>query len=168
MDSRSFGNNALLRNAAIAISLLLYFPFSTARAQTASPTEAADTAAIKQVVAAYTEGWNARDARALAALFTEDADYTIVSGGNTHGRKAIEEMFVRQLTGTGRFRESRRTDSVERIRFLSPNIASVDDYWVMESAPGQPPMKGLYHWVMVKQNGRWLTAVHHAASFASQ
>ena len=144
-------------------AFLLYFSFSNARAQTG--TEAADTAAIKQVVKAYTDGWNTRDAKALAMLFTEDADYTTVRGGNTHGRKALEEMFVGLLTGTGRFATSQRTDSVERLRFISPVVAVVDDYWVVES-PGQPPMKGLYSWVMVKENGRWLTAVHHATNFA--
>ena len=165
MSSRRFGNNALFLSAAVAISLLLYSPFSTARAQAESTTEAADMAAIKQAVAAYSDAWNSRDTHALAMLFTEDADYTTVQGGNTHGRKAIEEMFVSLLTGTGRFRESHRTDSVERIRFLSPVIASVDDYWVMGTVPDQPSMKGLYAWVIVKQNGRWLTAVHHATNF---
>jgi hypothetical protein len=74
-------------------------------------------------------------------------------------------MFVGLLSGTGRFATSKRTDSVERLRFVSPVVAVVSDYWVVES-PGQPPMKGLYAWVMVKQNGRWLTAVHHATNFA--
>ena len=165
MSSRSFGNNALFLSAAIAMSLLLYSLFSTARAQTESTTEAADTAAIKQVVAAYSDGWNSRDTHALTMLFTEDADYTNVGGGNTHGRKDMEEMFVRLLTGTGMFRASHRTDSVKRIRFLAPGVASVDDYWVVEGVPDRPPLEGLYAWVMVKQNGRWLTAVHHATNF---
>ena len=166
MNSRRFGNNALLVSAAIAIAFLAYSAFSTARAQTSPSTEAADTEAIKQVVAAYSDGWNSRDAHALTMLFTEDGDYTNVGGGNTHGSKAIEEMFVRLLTGTGMFRASHRTDSVKRIRFLAPGVASVDDYWVVEGVPDRPPLEGLYHWVMVKQNGHWLTAVHHATNFA--
>jgi uncharacterized protein (TIGR02246 family) len=165
MSSQSFRNNALLMSAAIAISLLLPLPFLTVRAQTGSATEAADAAAIKQVVAAYMDGWNSRDAHALAMLFTEDGDYTTVGGSNTHGRKDMEEMFVRLLT-TGMFRESHRTDSVKRIRFLAPGVASVDDYWSVEGVIDRPPLEGLYAWVMVKQNGRWLTAVHHATNFA--
>jgi uncharacterized protein (TIGR02246 family) len=141
-------------------------PSSAAPAQTEPATEAADAAAIKQVLAAYSDAWNRRDAHALAMLFTEDADYTNVNGGNTHGSKAIEEMFVRLLTGTGMFRASHRTDTAQRIRFLSPGVASLDDYWVVEGAlPERPHREGLYHWVLVKQNGRWLTAVHHATNF---
>jgi uncharacterized protein (TIGR02246 family) len=166
MNLRRNGNNALLLSAAIAILLLLHSPFSTARAQAESATEAADTAAIKQVVAAYADAWNSRDAHALAMLFTEDGDYTTVGGSNTHGRKDMEEMFVRLLTGTGMFRASHRTDSVKRVRFLVPGVASVDDYWMVEGVADRPTLEGLYAWVMVKQNGRWLTAVHHATNFA--
>ena len=166
MSSRDLRNNALLLSAAIAISLLLPFRFSTARAQTGSATEAADTAAIKQVVQAYMDGWNSRDAHALAMLFTEDGDYTTVGGSNTHGRKDMEEMFVRLLT-TGMFRTSHRTDTVKRIRFLAPGVASVDDYWSVDGVVDRPPLEGLYAWVMVKQDGHWLTAVHHATNFAA-
>ena len=167
MTSRSLGNSALLRSVAIVVSLLLPFPFSSVRAQSGSATQEADTAAIQQVVAAYTDGWNSRDTHALTMLFTEDADYTNVGGGNTHGREAMEAMFVRLLTGTGMFRESHRTDSVKRIRFLAPGVASVDDYWVVEGVlSDRPHIEGLYNWVMVKQDGRWLTAVHHATNFA--
>ena len=82
-------------------------------------------------------------------------------------REAMEAMFVRLLTGTGMFRESHRTDSVKRIRFLAPGVASVDDYWVVEGVlSDRPHIEGLYNWVMVKQDGRWLTAVHHATNFA--
>jgi len=167
MNPRNLAHKALFLGAVIAISLLLHSPFSTANAQTESTTEAADTAAIKQAVAAYMDAWNSRDAHALAMLFAEDGDYTTVGGNNTHGRKAMEEMFVRLLTGTGQFRASHRTDSVKRIRFLAPGIASVDDYWVVEGMlPERPPLEGLYAWVMVKQDGHWLTAVHHATNFA--
>jgi uncharacterized protein (TIGR02246 family) len=149
-----------------AIAGLLLLAWTSAPAQSSSKTEAADTEAIQQVVAAYSDAWNARDSRGLTALFTEDADYTNVNGGNTHGSKDIEQMFVRLLTGTGMFRESHRTDTIRRIRFPAPNVASVDDYWVVEGAlPERPHREGLYHWVMVKQNGRWLTAVHHATDF---
>ena len=102
------------------------------------------------------DGWNSRDAHALAMLFTEDGDYTTVGGSNTHGRKDMEEMFVRLLT-TGQFRTSHRTDTVKRIRFLAPGVASVDDYWSVEGMLERPPLEGLYAWVMVKQDGHWLT-----------
>src|SRR3954462_14546814 len=166
MNARSLRTNLLAMIVAIAISILLYPPFSTARPQAESNSETADTAAIKQVVQAYMDGWNSRDAHALTMLFTEDGDYTTVGGSNTHGRKDLEEMFTRLLT-TGQFSKSNRTDSVKRIRFIAPGVASVDDYWTVDGVLSERPhIEGLYAWVMVKQNGHWVTAVHHATNFA--
>jgi uncharacterized protein (TIGR02246 family) len=154
--------------AAIAIVFLLGFFLVTARAQNPSKTEETDIAAIKQVLAAYTDGWNSRDAHALTMLFADDADYTNVNGANTNGSRAIEEMFVRLFNETGIFRQSHRTDSAKRIRFFAPGVAAVDDYWVLDGAlPERPHREGLYSWVMVKQNGHWVVAVHHATEFTA-
>ncbi len=161
-------DKSLRPRTAIAIVFLFCFSLVTARAQNPSKTEETDIAAIKQVLAASTDGWNSRDAHALTMLFTEDADYTTVAGANTHGSQAIEEMFVRLFNGTGIFRESHRTDSAKRIRFLAPGVAAVEDYWVLDGAlPDRPHREGLYIWVMVKQNGRWRTAVHNATEFTT-
>jgi uncharacterized protein (TIGR02246 family) len=167
MNSRTVRKSVLLLIIAITLAFPLHLHLAPASAQSESPTEAADTAAIKQVVAAYQDGWNSRDAHGLTMLFTEDGDYTTVGGSNTHGRKDLEEMFTRLLT-TGQFSKSNRTDSVKRIRFVAPGVASVDDYWTVDGVLSERPhIEGLYAWVMVKQNGHWLTAVHHATNFAA-
>jgi len=94
------------------------------------------------VVAAYTDGWNSRDAMPWPMLFTEDGDYTTVGGSNTHGRKDMEEMFVRLLTGRDSS-ASHRTDTVKRIRFVAPGIAWMDDYWSSKVLPERPPLRVL-------------------------
>jgi hypothetical protein len=52
------------------------------------------------------------------------------------------------------------------MRFLTRDIASLDDYWVL-NVPGteQPRREGYYTWILVRQGGRWLIALHHAAQF---
>ncbi len=148
----------------IVLAFLLFFPFAASAVQNSSKTEEADTVAIKQIVTAYTDAWNSRNPHALAILFTEDCDYVTVTGGNTHGRQALEEMFASILTGA--LKNTHRTDSVKRVRFVTPEIASVDDYWVMTGAsPERPYREGLYTWIVTKQNGHWLVSVHHAADF---
>lgn len=162
------GNSLMLASLALA----LFFAHSAASSAQQNSTEANTTiksdgaadAAIKQVLDTYTEAWNRSDSHALAMLFTEDCDYVIVNGGNTHGREALETMFARNFNTN--LKSSTRTDSIRRMRFLTPDIASVDDYWVL-NVPGadQPRREGYYTWILVRQGGHWLIAIHHAAQF---
>jgi uncharacterized protein (TIGR02246 family) len=121
-------------------------------------------AALKQLLDTYTEAWNRHDSHALAMLFTEDCDYVIVSGGNTHGREALEKSFGNNFNSN--LKDSTRTDSIRRTRFLTPDIVSLDDYWVL-NVPGadRPRREGYYTWILIRENGRWLIALHHAAQF---
>ena len=163
------GGNSLML---VPLALALLFAHSPAALAQQNSTEANTTvksddaadAAIKQVLDTYTEAWNRYDSHALAMLFTEDCDYVIVNGGNTHGREALESMFARNFNGN--LKNSTRTDSIRRMRYLTRDIASLDDYWVL-NVPGadQPRREGYYTWILVRQGGRWLIAVHHAAQF---
>src|SRR5580692_6824207 len=62
-----------------ALAVLLFFAFSAAmsRAQMASNRDA-DTAAIKQTVAAFADTWNSHDAHAVAMRYVEDGDFSSV------------------------------------------------------------------------------------------
>jgi uncharacterized protein (TIGR02246 family) len=165
------GGNSLVR-ASLAMAML--FALSPAAFAQQNSTEANSTittdhaaeAAIKQVLDTYTDAWNRYDSHTLAILFTEDCDYVIVSGGITHGREALETSFARNFSSN--LKNSTRTDSIRRMRFLTPDIVSLDDYWVM-NVPGtdQPRREGYYNWILVRQNGRWLIALHHAAQFST-
>ncbi|MFD7660894.1 SgcJ/EcaC family oxidoreductase [Actinosynnema sp. NPDC059797] len=80
-------------------------------------------AAVRAVLDALVEAWNAGDATAYAGLFTEDADYITFFGRNTPGRRAIEAghraLFAGPLKG------SRLTGGGEppAIRFIRPDVA---------------------------------------------
>ena len=163
------GGNSPMR---VSLALALFFAHTAAalaqqnsnEANTTIRSDDAADAAIKQVLDTYTEAWNRYDSHALAMLFTEDCDYVIVNGGNTHGREALETMLARNFNSN--LRNSTRTDSIRRMRFLAPDIASLDDYWAL-NVPGadQPRREGYYTWILVRQGGRWLIALHHAAQF---
>jgi uncharacterized protein (TIGR02246 family) len=155
-----------------SLALALFFSHSpaalaqqnSAEAKTTIRSDNAADAAIKQVLDTYTEAWNRYDSHALAMLFTEDCDYVIVGGGNTHGREALETSFAKNFNSI--LKNSTRTDSIRRMRYLTPDIASLDDYWVL-NVPGtdQPHREGYYTWILVRQSGRWLIVLHHAAQF---
>jgi uncharacterized protein (TIGR02246 family) len=163
--------NSLMR-ASLALAFFLahspeaFAQLNSTKADTTIRSDDAADAAVKQVLDTYTEAWNRYDSHALAMLFTEDCDYVIVSGGNTHGREALETTFAKNFNSN--LKNSTRTDSIRRMRFLTRDIVSLDDYWVLNvPVTDQPRREGYYTWILVRQGGRWLIAVHHAAQFVT-
>src|ERR1700730_13182 len=133
-----------------------------------SPSDAESTA-VRQVVANFIDGFNNHDAHAWALPFTEDGDFTNVTGLTRHGRKEFEERFAGLFAGP--LKNAHRTYSVKSIRFLTPGIASVDADWEMtgsKAADGSenPVRKGLFHWIITRQNDHWLFAAFHEFEFA--
>jgi uncharacterized protein (TIGR02246 family) len=154
--------------ATVVVFLLVSFPFVISWAR---KSDSADSATIKQVVAEFLDAFNNHDAHAWAMAFAEDGDFTNVAGLTRHGRKEVEERFASLFAGP--LRSAHRTYSVRSVRFLTPEIASVDADWEMtgsRAADGSenPVRKGLFHWVMTKQNGHWLfTAFHEFEIFSA-
>jgi uncharacterized protein (TIGR02246 family) len=164
MSHRRFSGTSF----AIVLSIVLAPAFLSARA--ASSESAADSAAIKELVMAFTNDFNRHDAQAVATHFTEDADFTNVQGMTTHSRKGIEEHFVPLFKG--RLANAHRTVSVRGIHPLSPTIAAVTTDYELKGAKDtsgadQGLRKGIYDWVVVKQNGRWMIAVFHESDLPS-
>ncbi|AQZ61289.1 unnamed protein product [[Actinomadura] parvosata subsp. kistnae] len=54
---------------------------------------------IAALLSGLADAWNAGDATAYAALFTEDADYITFDGTHTRGRAAIESTHRRLFDG---------------------------------------------------------------------
>jgi uncharacterized protein (TIGR02246 family) len=145
----------------------LAFPVLSARAQ-ADGSEA-DSAAIRQVVAQFLDAFNHHDAQGWAMPFTEDGDFTNVSGLSRHGRKEIEERFKGLFAGP--LKDAHRTVNIRHIRFVKPDVAAVDAEWELtnsKAADGSanPPRKGIFTWVMVKQ-GKWQFADFHESEFVT-
>jgi uncharacterized protein (TIGR02246 family) len=128
----------------------------------------ADAKAIQQVFAEWYEAFSRHNARAASMAFVEDADFTNMGGAHDHGRKEIDAHLARVFAGN--LKDARRTDLVKSIRFLTPELASVDADTVItgtKAADGSemPPRKGLMTTTMMKKNGRWYIAVFHEIEF---
>jgi uncharacterized protein (TIGR02246 family) len=146
--------------------LLLLAPLSWAHPQ-AKPDDPA-SAAIQQVLTDFYQSFSRHDAHGTAMNFAEDADFTNMYGAQRHGRKEIEDRFTALFAGV--LKSAQRTDTLRHIRFLTPDLASVDaDTLITGSATADgsalPPRKGLLIAVMTRQNGRWLITVFHEAEF---
>lgn len=152
--------------------LLLMAVLSIATAQPGTADDnAKDEFAIRALAAACEKAHNDHDAKAFAAIFALDADFTSVRGKTARGRTAIEEYHRPLFEGdSGKGRPSfknaiLKTDEV-KIRFLRPDVASVDILWTQTGslAPdGQDrgTRKGLLSWVVTKEAGTWQVAVMH-------
>jgi uncharacterized protein (TIGR02246 family) len=150
--------------AALAVLLFLTFSAAGSRAQMASNRDA-DTAAIKQTVAAFADTWNSHDAHAVAMRYVEDGDFSSVKGEPSHGRKELEEHYNTIFSTF--LKNAHTTDTVRSIRFLAPDLASVDIDWLVTepNAPGGVLRKGLLTWILSKRNGQWMIVVYHEQSF---
>ena len=122
---------------------------------------ARDESEIRQLQARQQDAWNRHDAKAYAALFTDDGDVVNVVGWWWRGRGEIE----RQLTSAYAvvFRESRLTITDMEVRFLTRDIAVAHVRWTMEGAktpPSMPePRQGIQVQVLHKRRGAWRIAV---------
>ena len=161
----------LRKNAKIAASILVLFCLSTTWAQKQSNGNDADTAAIKQLIGNWADGYNRHDPHGAALGFAEDADMVTVAGINWHGRKAIEDHYTKTFSTS--LKNAHITDTVKSTRFLSPEIASVEVDWVITGSLSKvagddsviPERKGILSLIFVKQDGQWSVAVSHEIEF---
>ncbi len=118
---------------------------------------AADEEAIRELDKRWDEAWANRDAEALAALYTEDADDISDMGETITGRMAVKERWAKIFENLpeGAQAEGEQTS----IRFIRSNIAIGDGAWAVTGLPeteGGPPSAGLWTSVYVKKDGQWL------------
>ena len=125
-----------------------------------------DVQAIHHVLDAYQDAWNRHDAHAFSLVFTPDAEFTNVRGIPYPGGRAGIEKAHTPLFAT-MFRDSRNTTTGVNIRFLRPDVASVDVRWRMTGARDRhdhprPPVSGFRDMVLTRDKTRhWLIAVFH-------
>jgi uncharacterized protein (TIGR02246 family) len=127
-----------------------------------------DEAAIRQVVAGFSEGWNSHDAHAMCSSLADDVQWVSWRGDVTPSRKQVEDDHATLFAGL--YKNSHRTDTVKAIRYLTPELASVDNYWSMTGAKMRdgsdwPYRAGYVNFLMAKRGGRWVIIVSHTADF---
>ena len=119
----------------------------------AQPERPADARAIAELNAAFTRAFNQGDARAVAALFTEQAEIVEESGTTIKGRDAIAQLFA-----TGFEAEPKATIELttESLRFLGADAARETGRARTIPAGGGAPEITRYTVLFVRRDGRWL------------
>ena len=111
---------------------------------------ASEETAVKALVARYVEAREARDAAALAGLFTSDADQLVSSGEWRRGRDAV----VRGGLASSAQNSGARTITLETVRLVSRDVAVADGrYEIAGGADG--PRRMWTSFVLVRSSDGW-------------
>jgi uncharacterized protein (TIGR02246 family) len=115
-----------------------------------------DEKALHEMVYHLEAAWNAADGQSFAEPFAEDADFIHILGGYYKGRGAIEAGH-RMILGTI-YKGSAVRYSVERIRFLRPDVAIVFlRQYLQFSERGAPTeIEARPTLIAEKRDGEWL------------
>ena len=133
---------AVLAALALFAAALLIAP-AAARGQ-----ESADERAIRATLARFYEGWNAHDVEKMVSAYADDVDHVNVFAEWHRGKAAIREDLRRFHAGPAR--NSHKTYTVEKIRFVGPDVAVVH-------VRSLSTVGNLGTYVMARQGGQWLT-----------
>ena len=120
-----------------------------------------DRQAIRDVLANLYKAWEAGDAEAFVADYTEDA--TVVQPGVY--KKDREEVRTTMAAGfAGPLSGSRATDHPSSIRFLTDDAAIViSEGGIIFAGQDAVASEGLVRatWVLVRRGGAWRIACYH-------
>jgi uncharacterized protein (TIGR02246 family) len=169
MSATIAGSKRLARFLAIGSILAATLTFGFSRGVAAGGSaNSADDAAIKDVVAGFSNGWNTHDAHAMCVSLADDVEWVNWRGEPLAARKDVEEEHAKLFADL--YKNTHRNDEVKFIKYVTPNLAIVDDYWTMTGSRKRdgsdwPYRAGLYNFVMAKRDGRWIVIVSHAADF---
>lgn len=110
---------------------------------------------ILKTAEAFVKAYAKHDAKAVAALFSTDAEYVDVDGEVFQGRQAIEktldEIFKKNP-------ECKLLLDIASIRFLGSNLAIEDGTTVSTTRQDSPPTESRYSAIHMKSDGQWQVA----------
>lgn len=119
--------------------------------------------ALDKLVADWTAAFGKGDAKALAALYTENAVRSTPEGGTVIGRAAIEKEFTANFAGP--WKGAKIAITVGKTYPVGAGVAVSEGTWeVAATGPDGEPMspRGRYVNTIVKKSGAWVIASNAA------
>ena len=115
------------------------------------PSSSEESAVIREVVAKYVDARERRDAKAIEALFTPDADQLVSSGEWRRGRNEVVPGTLASSQRSG----GTRSISVEHVRFVTPEVAIADGRYEISGMPGGATRRMWSTFVLVRARDGW-------------
>jgi uncharacterized protein (TIGR02246 family) len=139
--------------AVIATTALVALPMQAGDGppQPAAP-QTEDEKAIRAVDEAFVRDYNKGDSKALAALFTEDAEVVEADGTRFRGRDLVEQDLADTFATV---KGARIALEIGEIRFVHPDVAKEEGRSVV-TPPAGAPVSRAYTVLYVKRAGKWL------------
>lgn len=155
---------ALIANAADAQQRTRQRAPSPATAA-AKPDPAAQVEAVKKTAEAFAEAFNKHDAKAVAALWTEDGEYIDAAGQRFDGRAAIEKEYEAFFAAAPNAKITVEVDAVRPVGAM----AALEDGRTTLSIDGKSTMSAAsYTAVHAKVGDQWLmSSVRDTAAIAT-
>lgn len=125
-------------------------------APAAAVSRADDEKAIRTLLDTFTKAFNAGDAPAAAATYTQSAIVVDESGERIEGRPAIQQQYAASFADNPK---ATIAIAVEAFRFLSADAAIEMGRTTITPHEGGKPDVTRFTAVYVKENGRWLQSV---------
>jgi ketosteroid isomerase-like protein len=111
---------------------------------------AANKAAADEVTASWSKAFNAGDATALAALYTEDARVAPPGAAPIEGRAAIASYWKTDIGAGGEV-----TTMTAGASMATGDLLHVDGAYTVNAKNGKPLVKGQYQQLWRRDNGTW-------------
>jgi uncharacterized protein (TIGR02246 family) len=146
------------RSKLVSLAVLVVAAVGLTLAGSATGAEG-DAAGVRKGCEAIVVAWNKHDAKAVAAVFTEDADMITADGRLISGRAEIEKSLAADHGGA--LREASLQVLKEPVRFPTPDVAVSDAEVQIAGVAGpdgakMPPMTLMVTNVWKKTDGNWL------------
>jgi uncharacterized protein (TIGR02246 family) len=125
---------------------LMCVPIAGAQPSSAG-SRAVEEQAVRAVLARFYEGWNAHDADKMVSVFADDVDHINVFAEWRRGKELLRDEIREFHAGPGR--NSQKTYTVEKIRFVKPDVAVVQ-------VRSLSTVGNIGTYVLTKDTGRWL------------
>src|SRR5262245_73235 len=116
----------------------------------------ADRAAIEKSSRDFSQAFAKGDAKAIAAMWTEDGEYDDDEGVSLRGRAAIEKAFAEHFKEKG---AGKVHVIIESVRFPARDLAIEDGIVRQEGSCKELPQSTRYSVVHVREGGQWKIAV---------
>lgn len=137
--------------ALVTLTICMMFGLGATSQEPTNNERVLDAAAVNDVVKRYVDARERADAKAVAALFTGDADQLVSSGEWRRGRDEVVKGTLASSKQTG----GKRTIKVETIRFPAPDTAIADGrYEITGGANGDRRMWTTFIMTRTKEGWR--------------
>jgi uncharacterized protein (TIGR02246 family) len=130
-----------------------------------------DIQEIKANMQAFANAWNIYDAKQLATVFTEDADFVNVAGHWWKGQAELEQGHANAFAN--HLKNTRMSFPDTQVKFLKSDLAIYHSNWEMTgltSPDGSslPPKHGILTAIAQQNNDQWqILAVHNTETLST-